>query len=915
MASNIILKQVRQHNLNISNLSLPMHQVVGVTGPSGSGKSSLVVHTLFAESQRKYLSSLSTYQRQFFERWARPKVEEIHNLGASLYVGPKNNIKNARASVGTTSGLYPLFANLFAYYGKRVCPKCESDVYVHTSESFFEALKKDKPQSPVWVGFPLHFVKDPKIFKEEVSLFLKQGMDRLCLQSSLRKGDYKIENLMDPGLLQNLPGAEVVFLIQLDRPEGLESCEELFRLVMAFSPRIALLYPEQKKISYVAIQEVCAQCEEPYGTLLPEHFSFYSSLGACPGCQGFGAKRIIDVKKLSAEQDSNLSIEDGFFSFFESPRLKRFKQRLLNFCEKHHIPKHAPWFGLSESQQDSVLYGEGRFGGLKGFFKRLEENKYKMWVRIFLNQHYSEVTCDRCDGSRLIRKSGLATLNGLTIQELMGCSIEKVQDWLHTLLKSRSFITEAADPLIARLSLLMKMGVGYLPLNRASKTLSGGEVQRLSLIHHIGTQLSDTLYVLDEPSVGLHPKDCEHVVSACQALVKQGNHVLMVEHDESILSSLDHVVELGPGSGKQGGKVVWQGKSSDWKERRFKGREKILVAHTRKKNVMAIECATGHNLQNVSCELPLQSLVGVCGVSGSGKTSLIIETLVPYLEQSFGQTPSVVPLPVSDVNFSVEAISDVQYISQSLPIRSSRANLLTFSGAMNVIRQVYAATPESQKKKFKVGHFSFNSVLGQCPTCQGAGEVVFEMVFMEDLRVPCEQCRGSRYKDEVLKIQYQGHTISDILKLTVDEAAEFFEHDARLTQIFSILQKVGLGYLAAGQGIHTYSGGELQRLKISRIFMSPTRRPVLYVLDEPTTGLHRGEVAQLLRLFRELIELGHSVIVIEHHAEVLAHCDHLIELGPVGGDEGGKLIFQGPVSRFVKSKKSPTAPFVSPLTQ
>jgi excinuclease ABC subunit A len=915
----IVLKQVTQHNLRIAEIAIPMHRLVGVTGPSGSGKSSLVIHTLYAESQRRYLSSLSTYQRQFFEKWAKPAVEEVLHVGASLLVGPKNQIRNARATVATTSGLYPLLCDLYAQFGQAYCPMCDAPISYISSEQHHPKLR-ERPGT-FWAGFPMRLASEKHLFHEEMKEFLKQGLDQVVVYEGTETV-WDVRSLLEPGVMEALRGKEVFFVLLQSSGETvtLAETEELHRAIRLWSSRGAWMHPQDRLVEFFALEDVCAECGSFVGPLLPDYFSFYSSLGSCPDCHGFGAHRVIDPVKISEELNTDLSLSQGFFYFLGSPRFSAFRSRFFLHCQKLGVALDMPWRLLSSEQKNSVLYGRGNWKGLKGFFDRLEAKKYRMTVRIFLNRFYSEVSCERCQGTRLSARGRKVVLGNQTLPQLTQGSISQVHLWFEEGVHRHRIPEETAKPFRDRLNMLKALGLGYLTLNRKSKTLSGGEVQRLSIVHHIGTELSDTLYVMDEPSIGLHPRDCQGLLAVCRNLANQGNHVVIIEHDETLLRRMDHIVELGPGSGKEGGQVVWEGPASDWQsvDQRYPSTS-TLKLHTRLiprpytprlTHWLEVEGAKGHNLKNVSCRFPLQCLVGVCGVSGSGKTSLLIDTVVPFLQRKWGHQPDQVPLEVEEVTVSPRWVSDVHFISQSLPVRSSRANLLTFTAAMDVIRKLFAALPAAKSHRFQAGHFSFNSPLGQCPTCRGAGQIWVEMVFMEDLCLTCDDCHGQRFKAEVLEVRWRSKSILDVLNLTVDEAAEFFADEGKLRQIFSVLKSVGLGYLVCGQSIDTFSGGELQRLKIAEIFLNKMRRNHLYVLDEPSTGLHAGEIRQMIYLFFQMIQQGHSVIVIEHHPEVLAQCDYLVELGPGGGEEGGQVIFQGPPADLRHIKRSPTAPFL-----
>lgn len=899
----------RQNNLKNLSLELPLEKFICITGPSGSGKSSLAFDTLYAEGYRRYVESLSTYARQFFERIPKPDVDSIENICPSIALQQNNPVRNSRSTVGTTTEIYDYLRLLFAKLGTTHCPKCAKAIKADTPQSAADSILTDIKEETerAYVGF----------FTAEagpVSAWLERGFLRR-LKSASQPEPIEMESERDAGLKAKTPIIYDRLVVSFKEKHRLvEALEGSFRL--GTGEAFVYLAGKERFIKFSS-RFICSNCDTPVAKPSTLLFSFNSPLGACEACKGFGNILNYDEKLLIP--NPRLSLERGVIEPFTKPMMKPHLRKLLDFAKAKKISTHDSYAELSEQEQNLLMRGEGKYKGILGAFKKLEEKKYKLHIRVFVRRYQSAFVCETCQGSRLRSDALNVKIRGKTIHDVCTMSLRDLNTWFTKIPWTegeRLINREIIRQIEARLSFLNRMGLRYLNLARLAKTLSGGETQRINLANQLGSELSGTLYVLDEPSIGLHPLDRDRLISSLRELVQMNNTVLVVEHDLDTIQAADEVIELGPKSGQGGGQIVFQGSQDEFRASNtltakfIRGEQSIPVPKERRApgdHWLTVQGASENNLKNVSLKIPLQRFVGVAGVSGSGKSTLIHQTVHNALARLFQQ--STEPIGRFKKIFGTEHIKGVILLDQSSVGRSSRSIPLTIVGAYDEVRNLMSQAAKSKGHAYLPKHFSFNVPGGRCETCQGEGVVKTEMYFLEDLYLTCEDCDGLRFKKEILDIKYRGKNIHDIFKLTVSEARSFFSESKSLTERMETLEKVGLGYLQLGQSSHTLSGGESQRLKIASEMMDRRKRGQVYILDEPTTGLHVSEVGLLIKLLQELVQSGNTVIVIEHNIDVLKSVDWLIELGPGPGDEGGEIVGDGTPEDVARSKTA-TAEFL-----
>ncbi|KPK79182.1 MAG: hypothetical protein AMS25_13540 [Gemmatimonas sp. SM23_52] len=888
MEEYIRVRGASQHNLKGIDLDIPHRAFTVVTGPSGSGKSSLVFDTIFAESQRRYVESLSTYAKQFLERMERPQVEVVE-------------------------GVSPLRL-LWARVGRTFCPDCGRQIKPDTVASAIERVRKLPKGTRIQVTFPLPL-------SSEVS-------DELI-----------VENLRALGFIRVLADGREVYLGEAggaaDRSLGLTSARELLVVVdrlqvgeasrarLADSLGTAFAEGEGEALvlaldgkgngERLAFTERfrCPDCSRSFPEPVPTLFSFNSPLGACPTCNGFGATLEFDLNLIIP--DPQRSLADGAVDPWTKPRYENRRYYLKELGRKHKVSMRVPWKDLPERFKRIVLYGDRDFEGVLEQLERLRrEKRYKQYIRVFVRQYQTAQTCPDCGGTRLKREALNVKIGGRTIAEVSALPVEELRGWLGKL-KLTKHETAVAETILrelrSRVGFLDDVGLGYLTLDRQARTLSGGEAQRISLANSLGSALVDVTYVLDEPSIGLHPRDTERLYGLLEQLRDLGNAVLVVEHDPAAIERADHVIELGPGSGEGGGELVYAGSyegllAADTLTGAYlSGRERI-PAPARRRDLdgpfLILEGARLHNLDGIDVSIPLGALTLVTGVSGSGKSTLVHDVLYRALERKLaGQTSAKHHLgePVGSCAAlkGSGALSGVVLVDQSPIGRTPRSNPVTYLKAYAEIRRIFAELPEARRRGLGASHFSFNVPGGRCEACEGAGHIEVEMLFLADVYVPCEMCGGRRFKSEVLEVRYRGLSIDEVLNLTVDEAIRFFIKEDKLGEMLWQLQRVGLGYLRLGQPATTLSGGEAQRLKLARELAGASRRSgrKLYLLDEPTTGLHLHDIRKLLDVLDQLIEAGNTVVIIEHNLEVIKQADWIIDLGPGAGVHGGRVVAMG----------------------
>ena len=910
----------RQHNLKGFTVELPRRRLVVLTGPSGSGKSSLAFDTLYAEGQRRYIESLSTYAKQFLDRMPKPLVDRLEGIAPAVAIEQKNPTVSSRSTVGTATEVYDFLRLLWARVGTPFCRKCGHPV-----------LRDTPTQAAARIG---------QLGGLRVRVTFPVAASARITHAAL------VENLLALGFRRVEADAQEYHLDELPPGADLSSARELLVVVdrlgtgdaTRLSEAVALAFAEGEGICIVlhdggrlrfTEQLACSVCDTPAVPQTPLVFSFNSPRGACGGCNGFGA--VLEYDESLVIPDSRKSLLDGAIDPWTKPRYEARRKLLYDTARKLGADPTAPWSRLKVSVRRELLYGKvGRYVGIFPFLKGLEEKRYKQYIRVFLRQYQLAKTCPACGGSRLNEHALSVRLNERTIAQAAALPLTALREWLGALSLSGNQAEIAGhifEELLARVDVLLDVGLGYLTLDRQARTLSGGEAQRIALANALGAQLVDSLYVLDEPSIGLHPRDTDRLLALLKRLRDAGNSVLVVEHDLAAIRQADFMLELGPGSGERGGQVVYAGPlhgaiatlTGDY----LAGRKRIAVPSARRSagpQWLKLRGAQLHNLRDVAVDIPIGTLTAVTGVSGSGKSTLVHDVLYRQLEARLhGGHSAKAHLGEAVGSLSElsgwEQLSDVVLVDQSPIGRSPRSNPVTYIKAFDEIRELFAAQPLARERRYNAATFSFNLPSGRCEECEGAGAVLVEMVFMADVFVPCESCGGTRYKPGVLDVRIQGKSIYDVLQWTVDEAITRFHLQPRLGAALWQLQQVGLGYLRLGQPATTLSGGEAQRLKIARELSQASKRGgrKLYLLDEPTTGLHLDDVRVLIQVLDRLVDAGNTVLVIEHHPDVIKRADWVIDLGPEAGAEGGKVVVQGPPETIAACDASHTGRYLQDL--
>jgi len=931
---SIQVERARTHNLKGIDCRVPHQAVTVVTGPSGAGKSSLAFDTIFAEGQRRFVESMSTYARQFLDQMERPPVDAIHNILPAVALEAKNAVRNARSTVGTITETLDVMRLLFTHLGDVGCPRGHGPARSYTPEEAAEELVAGAAGDSFTLVVRL---PRPKRGSEDaLGELIRQGFQRRLQKDEVVR--------MEPG--EKWPAKLDPLPLVLGRfpakPESatriLDTLEQGYRMnggrVEARGTAAVRLYSRELS---------CAVCGEAVRRPTPALFSFNSPLGACPTCQGFG--RVIGVDRARVIPDPRRTLSERPIAPWNTPAYEELYGELLAACRKKKIPLDVPWQDLAENDREWIWSGSGSFTNLEEFFHWLEQRTYKVHVRVLLARYRSYNPCPDCGGTRLQPEALAVKLEGRTLPELSALSVEQLRSWLRERQwtpRQREVAGYLLDELAERVEVLHRVGLDYLTLDRQARTLSGGETQRIHLAAALGSGLTSTLYVLDEPTIGLHPQDSERLLSLLRDLAARGNTVLVVEHDRTLIRGADHVIDLGPAAGEHGGRVVVEGTIDEIlaSEESLTGRYLRERPPTQARRHMArfrreqgwdtlsdelsslprisIRGARAHNLKNVDVDFPLGALVAVTGVSGSGKSTLVENVLYGTYQRSRG----VVDVDPGECDRleGLEGLVDVTLVDQRPLGRSSRSNPITYVKAYDEIRNLFAATSDAKARRITSAHFSFNVERGRCPTCQGTGITEVDMQFMAPVTVVCETCQGHRFRPEVLAVRYHGKSdekgdgksgaknISEVLDMTVDTALEFFADQKRLCKRLRVLLDVGLGYLRLGQPTSTLSGGEAQRLKLASFLDRPAaegRR--LFIFDEPTTGLHLADIDLLYHTIRRLVQRGDGVVVVEHSPDLIARADWLIDLGPGGGVHGGEILYSGPLEGFLDGSAGPTA--------
>ncbi len=907
MTRGIVVKGARQHNLKNIDVLIPYRSLTVVTGVSGSGKSSLAFDTIYAEGQRRYVESLSTYARQFLERVSRPDMDDIKGILPAVAVEQSNPTKTSRSTVGTATEVYDLLRLLYARVGTIYCDECKIPVERTGTQMGTDYVISLGEGERVMIGFPL-IVSLPGELRKRLMF---QGFARI-----LHKGDVKDVAGLKAGDISKDETIDVIVDRVSISPSKRSRVAEALDLSFSMSASDEVHIVKEDGEMYKVFRGLrCPKCGKRYENLSPLLFSFNSPYGACPECRGFGNKLTLDLNLIIPNRDRTLS-GDAIEPWSKS-QFNYWKRWMLRVCDKESIPTNVAFSRLSDEHRQVILYGKGRFPGAIGFLERLRKKGYKAYAKFFVRRYLSLEDCPRCRGTRLKPEALNVRLGGLNIAELSSLDIGKAKDFFDALELTESQKTVAADILKeidSRLAYLMDVGLDYLTLDRQSKTLSGGEAQRINLSTALGAGLTGTLYVLDEPTIGLHARDTDRLLKVLRKLRSRGNTVLVVEHDPRVILGSDHVIDLGPGAGAHGGEVLFEGKPSALKRNRKSVTARYLSGKARiecerhlvpdMKDSITVRAATEHNLKKIDVRIPLYNFVCITGVSGSGKSTLVEDILYNAVRS---RSAAVEHVGAHEGIDGIEKIRDVVLIDQSPIGKTPRSNPITYVKGFDGIRSAFAQTRPAQRRGYTRSHFSFNVPGGRCETCKGEGSNKIEMHFLADIYVPCEECLGRRYKKEILEIYYNGKNISEVLGMTVDEAINFFRHESSALPALRLLREVGLGYITLGQPANTLSGGESQRLKIAREIGRADGSRVLYLMDEPTTGLHLDDIANLVSIVRKLVRNGNTVVVIEHNLEVIKCADYIIDLGPEGGDRGGHIVAEGTPEELARSRRSHTA--------
>lgn len=912
---NILIKGAQLHNLKNLDVAIPRNKLVVITGLSGSGKSSLAFDTLYAEGQRRYVESLSSYARQFLGRLDKPKVEYIKGIAPAIAIEQKVNTSNARSTVGTSTEIYDYLKLLFARIGKTYSPISGKEVKKDTITDVVSTVKSFAIDSKWLLLAPIH-LEEGRALEDKLSVLLQQGFARILVDNEMLRLD---------AIAPNSVNHKNVLLI-VDRIV-VQDDEAFFNRL---SDAVQTAFYEGKGMCY--LQDVETQKRFEFSsnfeldglTFLEPNihlFSFNNPYGACPTCEGYGS--IIGIDSDLVIPNTALSIYENAIFPWRGESMGWYRDQLVNAAYKFDFPIHKPFFELTEEQKQLIWQGNSYFTGLHEFFTELEEKNYKIQNRVMLSRYRGKTKCPVCKGKRLRQEANYIKIADQTLSDLVDLPIVNLMAFFKNLTLNEYDAKVAKRLLIEinnRLDFLSNVGLSYLTLNRNSNSLSGGESQRINLATSLGSSLVGSMYILDEPSIGLHPKDTERLIEVLKNLRDLGNTVIVVEHDEDIMKAADMIIDIGPEAGTHGGELVAQGTYSELLQadsltaNYLNGKEAILVPKTRRgyKNYIEVIGARENNLKNENFTFPLECLTVITGVSGSGKSTLVKKILFPAIQKKLEGVGEKAG-QFTSLEGSFAHIKHIEYVDQNPIGRSSRSNPVTYIKAYDDIRDLYAKQSVSKLRNYQAKHFSFNVDGGRCEICKGDGEVTIEMQFMADVHLECETCNGKRFKKEVLEVTFEGKNIDDILKMTIDEALQFFtsHNQLKITQKLQPLQDVGLGYVQLGQSSSTLSGGEAQRIKLASFLVKGTiKDKALFVFDEPTTGLHFHDIKKLLASFDALLDKGHSIIVIEHNLDLIKCADYILDIGPEGGENGGHLMAFGTPEEVIKNKKSITGVYL-----
>lgn len=920
---NILVKGARVNNLKNIDIEIPRNKLVVITGLSGSGKSSLAFDTLYAEGQRRYVESLSAYARQFLGKMAKPETDFIKGLPPAIAIEQKVNTRNPRSTVGTSTEIYDYIRLLFGRVGKTYSPVTGELVKKHTVEDVI-AVARSYPEGTRMAVITPVTLPEKRRFRTQLEVLLKGGYSRL-----VKDGEFiDIEHLLAD---DNLPETASGYDLLVDRLSVAYEGDELSRLADSVETAFFEGHDEMSLLVWGTDglhRHDFSKRFESDGIVFREPselmFNFNNPYGACPRCEGFG--RVIGIDPNLVVPDPSLSVYDDAVMCWRGDKMSEWKRELIHLAPHIGFPIHRPYCDLTQSELDVLWHGNGRFKGIDGFFKMVEENQYKIQYRVMLARYRGKTRCPECNGSRLRKESEYVKVGGATISELVKMPVTDLKEWFAALklddndkLVSSRLLVEINN----RIGFLCDVGLGYLTLDRLSSTLSGGESQRINLATSLGSSLVGSLYILDEPSIGLHSRDTMKLIGVLRKLQQLGNTVVVVEHDEEIMRAADYLIDVGPEAGRHGGEIIYQGDvdklmtaTDSYTVRYLNGELSIPVPARRRKwrDYIEVMGAREHNLKNIDVKFPLGVMTVVTGVSGSGKSTLVRDILYRAMVRHLGN-PCDAPGLHRALGGDLNRISAVEFVDQNPIGKSSRSNPATYLKAFDEVRRLFSEQQGAKQMGFTPGYFSFNAEGGRCEECKGEGTITIEMQFMADIVIPCEACHGQRFKSDVLEITYNGKNINDVLNMTVNQAVEFFGESSdsicrKIVRRLKPLQDVGLGYIKLGQSSSTLSGGENQRVKLAYFLAQEKPEPTMFIFDEPTTGLHFHDINTLMDSFNRLIAQGHTVIIIEHNLDVVKCADHVIDIGPEGGELGGNIVAVGTPEEIMACDASYTGHFL-----
>jgi excinuclease ABC subunit A len=918
---NIIIKGARVHNLKNIDVAIPKNKLVVITGMSGSGKSSLAFDTLYAEGQRRYVESLSSYARQFMGRMNKPDVDYIKGIAPAIAIEQKVITSNPRSTVGTSTEIYDYLKLLFSRIGKTYSPESGEIVRKDTVSTVVDFISKLGNDAVATIFCPLHPHNNRSI-KEELAVLLQKGFLRVYLNDKL----FKIEAILeDEGFKDRELTDKETIKILIDRIVVNDDEETMSRIADSvqtafFEGKGDCFVEHEEKVNHFCdrFELDGIRFEEP----TPNFFSFNNPYGACKRCEGYG--NVIGIDEDLVIPDKSKSLYDNAIAPWRGEKMREWLNKLIQNADKFNFPIHRSYSELTEKQQQLIWTGNKYFEGLDAFFKELESHTYKIQYRVMLSRYRGKTVCPDCKGTRLRKDASYVKIGGKSILDVVLMPLSTIQAFFDNLELSdtdKKISKRILSEIVNRILYLNNVGLGYLTLNRLSNTLSGGESQRINLATSLGSSLVGSIYVLDEPSIGLHPRDTNKLIEVLMSLRDVGNTVLVVEHEEEMMKAADYIIDIGPEAGTHGGNLVFSGTYSQIiKDKKsltgkyLSGAERIAIPAMRRKwqDHILIKGARENNLKNIDVKFPLGIFTVVSGVSGSGKTSLVKKILYPALQKAIGNYAGEQTGAYDGIFGNTDLVSQVELVDQNPIGRSSRSNPVTYVKAWDDIRALFAALPASKAAGLKPAAYSFNVEGGRCDVCLGEGEVKIEMQFMADIYLPCEACGGRRFKQQVLDVTYQDKNVSDILDFTIDEALEFFKNEQKIINKLQPLVDVGLGYVHLGQSSNTLSGGEAQRIKLASFLIKGNNaNKTMFIFDEPTTGLHFHDIKKLLIALNTLIEQGNTILVIEHNMDMIKSADWVIDIGPEGGDQGGKLVFEGTPEALAKQKGSYTGKYLA----